>query len=361
MTTEIRWGILGTGTVAAAFSAGLRQTPGAVIQAVGSRTQEASEQFGLRWGARQAHGSYASLCRDATVDVVYVATPNVLHAEHAMLALESGKAVLCEKPFTLDAASGRTVVDTASAHGLFLMEAMWMRCSPTLCQALKAIRSGAVGKPMLLSAQMGSANDPVPTSRLFAPPGGGALYDLGVYPLALAQTLFGRPSKVLAHAAVGATGVDEMVSVILGYPDGEEAVISASIRSTMSNSATICGTQGSVTIEPLYFPTTMRTRKAATDEHRHAAGGRLGSVLADRRLRHAVALGRILRDARRAGRVRLQPASNGYAVEAAEVMRCLRAGVTESPVVPLSDTLDVLDTMDAIRNAVADRSQCVLR
>ena len=335
---EIRWGILGTGTVATAFAAGLQQTPGAVIQAVASRTEQTSQQFAQRWGARQAHGSYAALCRDATIDIVYVATPNALHVEHAMLALESGKPVLCEKPFALDATSGRTVVATASARGLFLMEAMWMRCSPTVDQALQAIRAGAVGTPMLLSGQMGSANAPTVTSRLFASPGGGALYDLGVYPLALAQTLFGRPSKVLAHAAVGVTGVDELASVILGYPDGEEAVFTVSIRSPLSNSATISGTGGSVTLAPLYFPTTMRTRTEPAGTQRLAERAGFRRIVSEPRLRHVVALARMFRDARRAGGPRSRSAPSGYAVEALEVMRCLRAGLTESPAVPLADT-----------------------
>src|SRR6476661_7909325 len=179
----IGWGVLGPGRIARSLAADLMLVPEAELVATGSRVLGRAEAFAAEFGGR-AHGSYEALVADPAVDVVYVATPHALHDAHARLALEAGKAVLCEKPMTLDAASTAALFAEASSRGLFLMEAMWMATHPMIRTLLRLLGTGEYGAPRQVHADLGFVVDAHPTDRLLDPAmGAGALLDMGIYPL----------------------------------------------------------------------------------------------------------------------------------------------------------------------------------
>lgn len=356
MPETLRWGILGTGWIAGLFAQGLRELPEARLHAVGSRSRENADAFARQYGASRAHASYEALVEDPDVDVVYVATPNTAHLAHCLLALEHGKPVLCEKPFTLDAAEASRVLDTARARRLFCMEGMWMRFVPVLRELESLVRSGAIGDVRMLTAQLGLPVEYDASHRLFDPKlGGGALLDLGVYPLSLALRLLGTPTRVSSHAVFSPSGVDEQCTVLLEFPGARQAVLTTSLCNRTPNDAAIMGTEGMIHLhEPLYCPETLslvRTRRQGSGGE--ARGGGLAARLGVdwERLKHH----RLLRGVRdvaslaRTERVTRRVLGNGYAHEAAEVHRCLREGLLESPLMPLDETLAVMRTVDAIR------------
>ncbi len=352
----VHWGVLGTGSVAASFARGLSFVPGSQLGAVGSRTKSSADSFAARFGGVRAYAGYEQLLADPAIDVVYVATPNETHKHYSLLALDAGKAVFCEKPLALDAEEGRAIVEAARQRRLFCAEAMWMRFSPAVRQALQMARQGVIGDIRILSAQLGYPNAVDPGSRLFRLPGGGALLDLAVYPLSLAQAIFGRPVRVSSAAIVGPTGVDEQLSIILDYPGGRQAVMAASLRAQLSNSATISGTSGVINIlPPLVFPDRFRVTKTdLLDATKPRSPGPLAQVrtwpivgtIVDHPQVQALARHR---DHFRSRSVVLHDKHNGYSTEAAEVTRCLRSGLLECPSMPLDDTLAVLGSMDAVR------------
>lgn len=345
---SVGWGIVGTGAIAHAFAGGLAYVEGATLAAVGSRSQGSANAFASGHGGARAYASHEEMVGDPAVDVVYVATPNEVHAQHTLLAIAAGKAVLCEKPFAVDAAQANIVVEAARRARVFCMEAMWMRCSPVVQEVIELVRSGAIGDPRVLNAQLGFPNDLDPGSRVFGPEGGGALLDLGVYPVSLAHAVFGRPDRVTSSAVLLESGVDEQVCAILDYDDGRQAVVAASLRSHLTNAASIHGTRGVLRIdEPLTFPHRYhRTRVPVR------AAGASAPRSARSRLRHHP-VGRLLAEQKH--RLRTQSSTmrvrgNGYSAEAAEVMRCVTEGRTESPLMSLDETVAVLETMDAMRS-----------
>jgi predicted dehydrogenase len=359
MTKPIRWGILGAGHVAQGFASGLKMLPDANLAAVASRTLTNAQAFAGRYSAGRVHTTALDLARDPNIDVVYVATPHHRHAEDSILCLEHGKAVLCEKPFTLNAAQAREVVQTARRHNLFCMEAMWMRFIPAIRKAKELVESGAIGQIRMLSADFCVANSVDPRNRQFDPAqGGGALLDLGVYPLALASLFLGPPERLDCQAAIGSTGVDEQSAVLLGYAGSKMAVLSASLRTQGSNQALIMGSKGSILIEaPLYCPSRLTIssfREAAFAERGNTSlKGQLAS-----RVREFPAMRTIVAAAKplaltllgRGKRTISLPISgNGYNYQAAEVMRRLRADETESPLMPLDESLQIVELMDRIR------------
>lgn len=351
MSKTIRWGILGTGVIARRFAEGLAHAPGAELLAVGSRTRTGAQAFAAELGARRAYGSYEELAADRDVDVVYIATPNTLHRENALLCFDRGKAVLCEKPFTLDAAEARSVAEVARKKRLFCMEAMWMRFSPLMTEVDALLRRGILGDLRMVSVQLGLSFEPSPAHRVFRPDlGGGALLDLGVYPISLAHKLLGRPSRIVSDSVVGPTGVDEQVSAILGFPGGRQAIVSASLRNRTTNEAVLMGTHGTMRLhEPLYQPEVLSFTRTPLEGPAPAGGARRSAHLGRfaqhpliREITSRVAALRTRSIARRAE-------GNGYNHEAVEVMRCLREGALESRIMPLDETVAVLETMDTIR------------
>jgi predicted dehydrogenase len=317
--SKVRWGILGTGAIARQFVQGLNSLPEAKVLAVGSRSKASAEKFAAKRGIPRRHASYDDLASDPDVDVVYVATPHPFHAENATLCLEAGKAVLCEKPFSVNAAEAQRVVGLAREKGLFLIEGMWTRFFPLMEELRRLVSEGAIGELRMLNVDFGFRAGLDPASRLFDPKlGGGALLDVGVYCVSLASMILGRPSGSVGLSHLGETGVDEQASIVLEHEGGRLANLSIGIRTATPQEATIMGTEGYVRIHaPWWRPKSMTiSRPGAEDET-----------------------------------VEAPVSGNGFNYEAAEVMRCLEAGKMESDIMPLDETISVMRTMDGIRAA----------
>jgi predicted dehydrogenase len=314
----VRWGILATGGIARTFVEDLLLMPDAEVMAVGSRSQEAARAFADRYGIARAYGDWPSLAADPDLDVVYVATPHSAHHAAAKLCLAAGRAVLCEKPLTLDEPSARDLVDTARGTGSFLMEAMWTRCNPTIRQVAGLVGDGAIGEVTSVNASFGVAG-PFPTGHRLRDPalGGGALLDLGIYPITLAHLALGRPDTVLAWAGLTPEGVDENTGMLFGYASGALAALSCGIAGASPMTATIVGRRGRVEFPAPFF------RPGRATVHRPGADPLVIATSLD---------------------------GHGYLPQAAEVHRCLRAGLVESPLVPHRSTLEVMALMDEIRS-----------
>ncbi len=317
MVNPIRWGILGTGWIANEFAQGLMHLPDAELVAVGSRTLESAERFAERYGVPRRHAGYESLARDTHVDVIYVATPNPMHRQHTMLCLEAGKPVLCEKPFALNAREAEDMIQVAREKKLFLMEAMWSRFFPLMEELRTLLAQGAIGDVQMLAADLCFQFDFDPSDRRYDPNlGGGALLDLGVYLVSLASMIMGPPSRIGGLGHLGDTGVDEQAGIVLGYEQGQVSTLFTSVRVDSPVEAVIIGTGGRIRLHPMWIHPDRLTLSVADREPttiEKTYGG------------------------------------NGYQFEAAEVMRCLRADKLESDLMPLNETLSIVQTMDAIR------------
>jgi len=315
---SIGWGILGAGRISRQFATALSTIHGARLAAVGARSLESARRFANDFQIANAHGSYEELVRDSSVDVVYIGTLHPSHAENSILALKAGKAVLCEKPFAMNANEALEVVQTARARGLFLMEAMWTRFFP-LMRALKDILgSGAIGDPRMLTADFGYRAEHGAEPRAFQPSlGGGALLDVGVYPISLSSFLFGPPLRTTSLANLGKTGVDEETVVALSHDGDRLSLLSTAIRLDTPHEARILGTNGMVLIHaPWWKPSLMTIRHSNSEKHET---------------------------------LEFPFSGNGYQFEAAEVMQCLNSGLIESPLMPLDESLSIMRTMDSIR------------
>ena len=323
MTEPIRWGILATGGIARSFVTDLLAMPDAEVTAVGSRSQEAADRFAATHGIPRAYGSWQELAADPDLDVVYVATPHSAHHAAALTCLRAGRAVLCEKPFTLDLEQATELVRAATEAGVFLMEAMWMRCFPAIHTVSGLIADGAIGEVTSVHADFGLSTPPEATYRLRAPElGGGALLDLGVYPVTFAQIVLGPPDEIRAWARLTAEGVDENTGLTFGYASGAVASLTCSLTGDTPRTAAITGTDGRIELPRNYYRPT----------HFIITRGNGGPE-----------------------RIETPFDGLGYHFEAAEVHRCLREGLLESPVVPLSETLTVMRTLDAVRDQIGVR------
>jgi predicted dehydrogenase len=313
---DIRWGILSTGGIATRFVEDLALLDGAILAAVGSRTLDAAQTFSVAHGAEAAYGSWAELAADPSLDVIYVANPHTGHHEAARLCLEAGRAVLIEKPITLDLASAQDLVSLANEKNLFLMEAMWMRTNPVIRRVRELVADGAIGEVTHVGADFGLAGPFPPEHRLRNPDlGGGALLDLGVYPLTFASLFLGTPERVHATAALTAEGVDRNTAIALRYAGGGVATLHCGISGDTSIRATITGTAGRIEMpRRFYCPDSFTLVRGDVAEQ-----------------------------------VSMPLRGNGLGYEAEEVMRCLREGLLESPLVPQADTLAIMATMDEIR------------
>lgn len=313
---SIRWGILGTGRIAADLASDLQYLPDADLVAVGSRRQATADAFGDRFDVPHRHGSYNALVADPDVDVIHVATPHPFHHEHATMALEEGTAVLCEKPLTINAAEAADLIATARANDVFLMEALWTRFLPGMDAVRDAVET-ELGTICLLEADIGAPTPFDPEHRMFSPElGGGALLDLGIYPIAFAFELLGPPDEVTSSAIIGETGVDEQCAGIFTYDGGAQAIWHASTRADAGRTCAIAGTEGRLEGERAWWkgaPFTLTRSDGSTEVFETPFEGK------------------------------------GYQFEATHVMNCLRADRTESPVMPLDESLRMMETMDAMR------------
>lgn len=323
MTAPVRWGILGAGGAAALVGADIAASPDCTLAAVAARDGDRAAAFAQRFGVQRSYGSYAELVADPDVDVVYVATTHAQHHEHALLALRAGKPVLVEKAFALNARQAREVIEEAGRRQLFCMEAMWLRLHPLVRQAHEIAASGRIGDVVGVRADLSKRFDYDPSGRLFdLAAGGGALLDLGVYAAHFAWLLLGRPDTVTAAGSLAPTGADVTVAMQWGYRDGRVAHLFCSAATDSPYAALINGTQGWIRLDPrLHRGTTLTVHTADGDEVISAP----------------------------------PVEGNGYRAEVAEVVRCLRSGALESPVVPLADTVGILAVLDEARRQVGAR------
>ncbi|MBD2870254.1 Gfo/Idh/MocA family protein [Paenibacillus arenilitoris] len=313
----IKWAILGPGGISSTFAKDLAYAEGAELIAVGGRNLEKAERFAKEYNIPRAYGSVDQLAGDEDVDIVYVGTLHPAHKDNVLAMLRAGKAVLCEKPFCMNAAEAKEMIEAAGENKVFLMEAMWTRYLPPIVKVREWIAEGRIGEVRLLKADFGFNIGWQPQSRLLDPAlGGGALLDAGIYPVSFASMIFGgQPSKIMSSARIGETGVDEQFSLLFEYEGGRAAALNGAVQLGMVSDAYIYGTKGHIHVPNFLFG------KSAS---LHVAQEEPVKFEDDRQ-------------------------SKGYAFEAEEAMACLREGRLESSVMPLRETLDIMATLDEIR------------
>lgn len=319
MSDQIRWGILATGNIAHSLAEAIQQTDDGVVTAVGSRTQASADAFADKWSIPNRHASYEALANDPEVDVVYIATPHSHHHDNMQLCLNAGKHVLCEKAFTLTATEAGECIRLARQKNLFLMEAMWMRFFPAAHRLRQLVKDGAIGQVRLLQADFCVQIPYDPQHRLYNMDlGGGALLDLGIYPLSFATMLLGLPNQIAGHAHLSDTGADELDSITLTYNNGTTANLTCSMRIYKPFEAFIVGTEGYIKVHETFFQPEMLT---------------------------------LQRNGKEAEIIHLPRTGNGYTHEVEEVHLCLRSNRIESPIMPLDETMALMRIMDSLRHS----------
>jgi predicted dehydrogenase len=315
MTDPIRWGILATGGIAASFVRDLALLGDAEVVAVGSRSDEAAQRFSATHGIPRAYGSWHGLVDDPDVDVIYVATPHSAHVAATSMVLNAGKAALTEKPISLGLASATELVELSRARQTFLMEAMWTRFLPAVRHGLDLVRDGAIGRVTSVQSDVGFPAPDDPTHRLHAKAlGGGATLDVGIYPVTIAHLFLGAPDEVRAWADLGPEGTDRNTAMLFGYASGATATVTCSLVGQTPTIAVISGSEGFIELPARFY----RARQVVL--HR-------GDSV----------------------EIREFPVDGvGYHLEAAEVHRCLRAGLIESDTMPHSETLSVMSTLERV-------------
>jgi predicted dehydrogenase len=317
MTRTIRWGILGTGAIAHKFAKGLNDLPDIELLAVGSRTQEAADTFADQFSIPRRHASYEDLAQDPEVDAIYISTPHPFHKPNTLLCLEHGKAVLCEKPFAINEKEALEMITLAREKKVFLMEAMWSRFLPHMVRVRELIAQDTIGEVRMLEVDFGFRTDVNPEGRLFNPElGGGALLDVGIYPVSLAFMIFGAPVEIKSFARLGSTGVDEEAAILFSHREGQLSLLSTAIRLNTPHEATIIGTKGYIQIHSSWWGPTNFTLSVSGKKPK---------------------------------KVKIDTPLNGYNYEALEVSQCLRDGRLESDIMPLDETLAIMKTLDTIR------------
>lgn len=313
---KTKWGILGTGWIAHQFAQALTDLETAEIVAVGSRTSTTAATFAAQYQIPKRYGSYDALANDPDVEVIYIATPHVFHAENMMMCLNAGKHVLCEKPFTINAQEAETCIALAREKNLFLMEAMWTRFIPALAQVRQWIADGEIGTVRLVRAELSMLLNDDPQGRLYnLELGGGALLDVGIYPVSFAAMILGIPDSVQIQMQFAATGADVHNAMLFQY-EGANAILASSIAREAPREALISGDEGYIVVHPMFF----RPDRVAL--HRHN-----GEVVD----------------------LTLPFRSNGYLHQAEAVQACLQQGELEHELMPLAETLAIMRLMDQMR------------
>jgi predicted dehydrogenase len=318
-SSQVRWGIAATGGIATKFARAMPAVVGGKVVAVASRSKEKAVRFATEFEIGHAHGSYEALAADPEVDAVYIGTPHSRHAADCILYLEAGKHVLCEKPFTLNTAQARNVFEVAKRNNRFVMEALWSRFLPSYEALRRLLMEGRIGEPLLVEADFGFRSKVDPSHRHFdRAQGGGALLDLGIYPIQLSTLVFGPPDRIKAEANIGSTGVDEDVAALLHHSGDGLSVLKASIRTPMRCTARITGTVGVIEIPAfMHCPDKLTLLTPAGREV-----------------------------------IECGWEGEGLRFEIDEVNRCLEAGIIESPRMPASETLLLQQILDEVRNQI---------
>jgi predicted dehydrogenase len=319
MSDTIRWGILGTGHIARQVADAICQTEGAMLWAVGSRHQSTADAFANIFAIPKRYATYAALVADPQVDIVYISTPHTLHYENTILCLRHGKAVLCEKPLAMTPWQAQTMADLAHETGLFLAEAMWTRFLPLFGRIHQMCEDGLLGRIRRVEADFGFCAPYDPQSRLFDPNlGGGALFDIGIYPVTLAAMLMGHPHTLHVMGYVGRTNVDETVSGLLVYDEGRTLSFDCTLLYDTPTQATIIGTEGAIRVPYRWF----------TQDH---AFWQRGNVIE---------------------RIQATTYTNGYRHEIEAVQSSLRHGLLGCPEMPLAESVRTIHTLSEILSKV---------
>ncbi|MBN2511989.1 MAG: Gfo/Idh/MocA family oxidoreductase [Sedimentisphaerales bacterium] len=316
IANKIRWGILGCGSIAGKFADALKHVKEAELVAVGSRTEDKAHAFADTYRVHRRYGNYAKLAEDSDLDIIYIATPHHLHAETALLCLRAGKHVLCEKPLAVNARQGLDMITCARKTKRFLMEAMWTRFLPLMDKVRRLLAQEAIGSLHTLTADFGFRCKPN-TQRLIDPHlAGGALLDVGIYPLALSFMIFGKPLHIHSTAILGPTGVDEKNAVILTFEHGQLAMLSSAFTVETTQEAVIIGSEGMIRLNrPWWRGNTITLVRHGQDPQQIEAPSH----------------------------------QNGFIYEIQAVHHDLAEGRIENTLMPLDESLSILQTMDTIR------------
>lgn len=319
MNKTYRWAILGCGKIARKFSNDLKLLSNARLYATASRDLSRAREFGNEFGFERAYGSYEEMVADPNVDIVYIATPHSFHKEHAILCLNHKKAVLCEKAFAINSREVKEMIDCSQKNQTFLMEAFWTRFQPSFQKALEIIQSGDLGQLKMVRSDFAFNSPKDPSKRLYnVNLGGGSLLDIGIYPVFASLITLGKPSQIKTMASFSTTGIEETIMMTFRYPGGEMASLVSSFASYSSIQTEFWCEHGYLRLNKRWFtPTQIIVWKE----------GKQGEQI-----------------------VLSEPvAGQGYHFEAAHVMECLDAGKTESDLMPLSFSLNLMELLDQVR------------
>ena len=318
MAKKIKWGILGCGGIAGNFARDLPLTRSGQLVAVGSRSKRKANLFAKQFNAVRVYGSYEELVQDDEVDIVYIATPHPFHMDNALLAMRAGKPVLCEKPITMNAKQLGQLIKTAEKQNVFLMEAMWTRFFPAVAQVRRWLGEKRIGRVWHMESNFGLHFKVGPKHRIFNPDlGGGALLDLGIYPVSLASMVYGQqPKKIVSTVHRAKTGVDDHSAITFEYESGATASVHCSSRVRMKNQARIYGTKGSITLHEYFLCCSRLTLEI---------------------------------EGKKARVVELPYPGKGMQFEAEHVHQCLQKGKQQSNLMSLDESLAIMQTMDRIR------------
>jgi predicted dehydrogenase len=318
MGNKIKWGIISTGHISNKFAEALAILPEAELVAVASRDITTARQFAELHHVPKAYASYGELAGDPDIDVVYIGTPHAFHLENSVMCMRKGKAVLCEKALTMNAREAREMVRVAREENVFLMEAMIPRHVPLLKKVLKWIDDGRIGEVRMVKASRCARGDFKPGARHLNPAlGGGSLLDVGVYVISFASMIFKKsPVEVVGLGHIGELGSDEQGVAVLKYDKGEIADLSFALRTAAVNEACIFGTDGYIKVHEVFAVPTKASLYINREEVEVIEEPIIGNAL-------------------------------NY--EADEVMRCLKLGLKESPLMPLDESVEIMDIMDRIR------------
>ena len=316
MGKNYSWGLLGAGHIANKFAAGLQELPSAKRYAVAARSLDRAKAFGAAHGFEKAYGSYEAMLADPQVDIVYISTTNNLHFEHAMMCLEAGKAVLCEKPFASDLKQVEKMVAKAQEKQVFLMEALWSRFLPSMIQFKSQAKENAIGRPLLLQCNFGFISPFDPQKRIYNPAlGGGSVPDIGIYPIFTAMYLFGRPTEISVTSTPAPTGTDWTTAILFKHKEKEISMLTSSFEANLDNEARLYGDRGYLKLHTMFhMPTKLSVNRNNGWEEE----------------------------------IPVFSTGNGYSYEAAEVMDCLDSGLIESPALPHAFSLELMEVLNEV-------------
>ncbi|HKK61466.1 MAG TPA: Gfo/Idh/MocA family oxidoreductase [Bacteroidales bacterium] len=313
---QLKWGILGCGSIANKFAEALQKVPDSVPYAAAARDKSRADAFATKWNFQNNYGSYSELVSDNEVDIIYIATPHSYHFAHTKLCLEAGKHVLCEKPFTINSAQLKQLIAIAKQNNRFLMEALWSKFLPGIIKVKQIVEEGLIGDPKMMYVDFGLNFPSDPKHRLNNPHlGGGSLLDLGIYPLFMSLHMFGKPMNMIAHSSLNNNKIDLNTSIITESKNGTISHLSSTMRAKTPVKATLTGTEGSIEFDSFWF----------------------------------TPVGFILNKNNKESRYEFPTIANGYEYEIIESAKCIAENKLESDTMPHSFSLMLMEQMDKIR------------